>query len=166
MISTFYKSTRKPAVWRGNRSTTTYYPNGGTHTTYHHTPSVPSLPPPSPPPVLGMNSPTVTPVTMYAKANACGLTLEEYERRDRIVREAERTCPYKVGDTIFSSYPQIHQAHGGFIILGIAKTYEDVKHDTWNNNKAPQILTLRALKSQSKFTSTTEDFQRLNPHPQ
>lgn len=115
---------------------------------------------------MGMNSPSVTPITMYAKANACGLTLEEYERRDRIVREAERACPYKVGDTIFSSYPQIHQAHGGFIILGIAKTYEDVKHDTWSNNKAPQILTLRALKSQTKFTSTTEDFQRLNPHPQ
>lgn len=164
MISEYYKSTRKH-VWRGNRQVTTYH-QGGQSTANYGDSTPPKLIPPveKSPILLGINSTPL--VSTYTKASALGITVDEYDKRDRIVKEAARVCPYKVGDTIFSSYPNIHEKHGGFLIIGIANSYEDIKLDKWEDNKKPQILTLRALRSQTKFISTAEDFQRLNPHPQ
>ena len=156
MISEYYKSVRKPRQFNNNR-TVYHYPQS------NYTPPPTTLPPVSKvTPILGVTSSVVSNVD---RAAACKLSVEEYENRDRIVKLAANNCPYQVGDTIFSFYPNIHSVHGGFLIIGIARSYEDLKNSPWPEDNRPRILTLRSLKSQKTIISVTEEFQRLNPHP-
>lgn len=156
MISVHYKGTRKPRQF-GNNRTVYHYPQS------NYTPPPTTLPPPTPPRlVMGMSNSTLS---NAARASNCGLTLDEYERRDRVVRAASNECSFQVGDTVFSPYPNIHDTHGGFLIIGVARTYEDLKNSKWPEDNRPRILTLRSLKTQKTVIAVSEEFQRLNPHP-
>jgi hypothetical protein len=96
-----------------------------------------------------------------------GVSLQEFKRRDAIVRELAAECKVKVGDTCFPIKAADYELYGAFIVSSLATSYMDMgANETWpDKGDNPLILSIRPLKTRgSVMFCTTNWVVAKNPH--
>ena len=122
----------------------------------------------TPPPVLEMSKlpwyPSIPP-NVQQLAEAKGITVPEYLRRDKIVQELYATVKLKAGDTAFPVNASGYAKYGASIVIGVCKTYKDFGTDgVWNDDN-PMIITFSPLKKREEHIFCTADYLvHRNPH--
>jgi hypothetical protein len=68
--------------------------------------------------------------------------IQESKRRDNIIREKARLCPYKVGDNVIPKDAVLKEKYGTMYVAGICKSYAEYGKDTkWPEHDNPLIVT-------------------------
>ncbi len=94
--------------------------------------------PPSPPPPSPVSSPISSSYSLSAReqvhATKLKITLDEYRRRDNMVREAAKNCPFKAGDVLAPRMEESHRRYGMCRILHVVDSYYEYSSDSaWDN---------------------------------
>jgi len=112
----------------------------------------------TPPPVLEVSKlpwyPAIPP-NVQQLADAKGIPVPEYLRRDKIVQELYATVKLKAGDTAFPTPPSGYAKYGAVIVIGVCKTYKDFGTDGHWNDDNPMIITFSPSKCTHELSTTT-----------
>ena len=67
----------------------------------------------------------------------------EFKRRDSVIQELHRMCPYVRGDRVVPKDTEKRRAYGVMTLVGICKDIFDLAHDdiAWPPNDNPMIVT-------------------------
>lgn len=89
------------------------------------------------------------------------ITYEEFKRRDEIIHELFRMCPYVKGDRVVPKDANKRKQYGILTIVGICRDLFDLEHDnvTWPLNDNPMIVTCTSEK-EGDMWCTTNFFMR------
>lgn len=100
-----------------------------------------------------------------AAADARGITLQEYLRRDAIVRDLAKQVEVSVYNTGYPKAKREYDSLGEVLVTGICKTYADFsKTDEWKDDN-PMIVSFYPLKNKSKnYFCTATYLVKENPH--
>jgi hypothetical protein len=88
------------------------------------------------------------------------ITYEEFKRRDEIVQELFRMCPYIKGDRVVPKDAEKRRKYGIMTIQGMCRSLFDLEHDdiAWPPNDNPMIVTCST--ESGEMTCTTNFFIR------
>jgi hypothetical protein len=109
-------------------------------------------------------TPTTFTTAVENSAKALGITPEEYNRRDSLVRTMAKACKLSFGDSCFFVSPDFHSQYGPCFVSSKALCYEDIKADTWVEGSPPKILTLRSVRLGSTILANDFHLSKVNPH--
>jgi hypothetical protein len=84
-----------------------------------------------------------------------GLTLEEFRRRDAIVREEARLVTYFKGDVMYPFSHKEYVEKGKCRIQGIYRTYGEMESDEWPAHDKPYIVTAHRMDTPGEVFFTT-----------
>ena len=79
--------------------------------------------------------------TPLQKAIKLGISLQEYERRSKLVSEAWVENKWRVGDIGYPFNKANYEEHGSCRVVGIVSNYDQYGSVEWN--EAPYILSVR-----------------------
>ena len=79
------------------------------------------------------------------RAAKVGITTDEWQRRDAIVRALSEECKWAFMDQFYPFNLEYYRKYGKCVFVNKAKTYQDLDHDDWPANDTPLIFTARAL---------------------
>ena len=107
------------------------------------------------PPAVVIGSPPTTPSSYTTGvgihpnlyefwARKKNLTVEEFVRRDKIVREMYKKVTYKKGDTVYPYIKSEYEKRGRCYIKGVYKTYAEMEGE-WPGNDIPFIVTAHPM---------------------
>ena len=86
-----------------------------------------------------------------ALAKARGISVEEFKRRDDIVKEAAKTVEVDLYGHGFPRNKKEYDSVGEVVVTGICKTYADFSRtEKWSDNDNPMIVSFYALNNKSK----------------
>lgn len=106
-----------------------------------------------------------TPPNIKALADAKGISIAEYLRRDKIVQELSATVKLKSGDTAFPVPAKGYADYGACIVVGLCKTYKDFSTDGHWNDDNPMIITFASIAKRGQHIFCTADYLvHRNPH--
>jgi hypothetical protein len=90
------------------------------------------------------------------------ITYDEYKRRDDIVQELFRMCPYVKGDRVVPKDPDKRKQYGTMILVGVCRNLIELAHDDlkWPPNDNPMIATCSTEKQNGEINCTTNFFIR------
>lgn len=99
------------------------------------------------------------------EAKKKGVTLEEYKRRNDIVRKMWNDCPYRPGAKLWPSNPDKAAIYGEVNVTMICYSYSQMDNDKWPENDNPLIVHATANMNGHKynFFCTTNFLQEKNP---
>lgn len=104
------------------------------------------------------------PNTFYeAQAKRQGCTVEEWLRRDAIVKAHFKECPYNTSDKVWPTTNDKIDQYGEVQIDTICYTYAQMDKDKWPSNDNPLIVTARSLKNNYSFFCTTNFLTKEEP---
>lgn len=94
------------------------------------------------------------------------ITVEEYVRRDKIIRNEWNACPFKIGDTVYPKSQKDYIDYGPVEITAMLQSYKDTSiEDEWPKNDNPFILTIKPLKGDQSLVFCTANWVvKTNPH--
>ncbi|MDE3022289.1 MAG: hypothetical protein KGI54_10550 [Pseudomonadota bacterium] len=100
------------------------------------------------------------------ESNKRKITLEEYRRRDTIVRKYASECKLKVGDTCYPVELSDYVEHGAMLITSIVQHYKDFGFsEEWPDNDNPFLISLKSLTNKGAVMfCTTNWVVAKNPH--
>lgn len=70
-----------------------------------------------------------------------GITVEEFQRRDAIVRAEYAACKYKKNDIVYPFSKSQLEKKGMIKVVGIYKSYDEYEDTTWNSADNAYIVT-------------------------
>jgi len=128
MISQTFPSTR-PKYPNYLNNNNIHYPNT------HRTP-------------LAVVQPSGTSDTSYLamskfRAEKCGITTGEWQRRDEIVKDLISKCSFRIGDTCYPPSKEEYEKMGKCLIVGRILSYIEIDHNNdWPPNDNPMLLSI------------------------
>lgn len=133
-----------------------YYPN-------------PTLPP-SKPRLELKNKPQLT-WTGYDEAAAKGaqqlnITVEEWKRRDNVVRQMYQRFMYAIGEKFYPPTVKEYEDYGECIVQAVVDNYSNMDREDWPKNDNPLIVlasTTNANATDKQFYCTTNYPQKFKP---
>lgn len=94
-----------------------------------------------------------------ALARARGISVEEFTRRDEIVKELAKTVEVSLYGHGFPKAKKEFDTLGEVVVTGICRTYADFsKAEGWPDNDNPMIVSFYALKDKSKNYFCTANY--------
>lgn len=105
--------------------------------------------------------PQVTDLSVSERNRAAHLKIsnDEFQRRDRLVKQASLACTFQVGDTCFPVNKAAYEKYGPCMIQFVARKYLDMgPDDSWPNHDNPMILTFSPLNERTKRVNCTVNF--------
>lgn len=88
------------------------------------------------------------------KAKGHDINVNEWYRRDAIIRELYKNCPYAIGDVCIPVDPKGIVKYGEVKVQEIMKSYMEVqKGDEWPKNDNPFVVTAVPLNKETHGTS-------------
>lgn len=100
---------------------------------------------------LGKNPSSSIPTTpqyeaaVASAAARLGISIEEWKRRDVVVRDLYTKCKFKWGDSFYPPTLQEYNEHGKCIIKNIVPHYMAMDKDEWPDNDFPSIITAHPM---------------------
>ena len=92
------------------------------------------------------------------------ISVQEFCRRDRIVKAEHQACPYFTGDTVYPHSKELYERFGQCKVIGICKTYADFGDVEWPKNDLAFIVQVQPLKSgQQRINATVGYFSIKEP---
>jgi len=80
-----------------------------------------------------------------------GIKVEEYRRRDDIIREQSNKVKLQTGDTAYPTEQKGFNKYGAVIIVGISRSYKEFPvNDEWRENDMPFVVSFRPLTGKDK----------------
>lgn len=77
----------------------------------------------------------------YAQAAAKKITVVEWRRRDKIVREEAAKCPFVKGSIVFPTSLAKYEQYGSCTVTGISSVYNDfADNEEWPSSDLPYII--------------------------
>lgn len=101
-----------------------------------------------------------------ALAKSRGISVQEFVRRDAIVKECAKTVEVDLYGHAFPKSKKEYDALGEVIVTGICQTYADFsRNEEWPKNDNPMIVSFYAVKDRSKsFFCTANYLTKENLH--
>ena len=101
-----------------------------------------------------------------AQAAMRGIEVEEYVRRDNIVKALAAECPFRGGDTAYPCQAKGYAKYGAVMVVGVCETYKDFANDaTWPKDDNPMIITFMPLNDRTTHIFCTSNYlQKTNTH--
>jgi len=75
----------------------------------------------------------------YAKRK--GITVEEFQRRDAIVRAEYAACKYKKDDVVYPFNKATYAKKGMVKVIGLYKSYDEYEDTSWEKSDNAYIVT-------------------------
>ena len=142
MIYEYFKTLRK------------YVPPTTTHHTYPKTPLVLGHVP-----VVQLPHDAVLSVAERNRAAHLNITLEEYKRRDILVRKSALETMFQTGDTAYPIRREDYEKYGACMINFVGRKYLDLGPlDAWPKHDNPMIITFTPLKDKNKRINCTPNY--------
>lgn len=93
------------------------------------------------------------------------ISVEEFKRRDVIVRDMANKCAYMRGDTVYPYSLKEYEDKGKCFVKGLYRTYAEMENDSeWPANDMPFIVTAHPMmRPQETFFATGGFFKRIIP---
>jgi len=99
--------------------------------------------------------PLYTPPTPNPGGVVVTTMFSEARRRDDIVKNLFKECPYKVGDKVKARLQENKTAIGVGVVKNICKRYTDLGRDyTWPETDNPMIVTVISEEGEIFFSTT------------
>jgi hypothetical protein len=93
------------------------------------------------------------------QAKMRGITPSEYIRREDIVKELFKTCPYGAGDIVYPTNEKDYKKYGAVKVLGICASYMMIdKDEVWPKNDNPMIITFQPVSNPKNTMFCTVNF--------
>lgn len=97
------------------------------------------------------------------QATRKNITPLEWVRRQKIVREAAASAPYKAGDLVYPFTKSKFEEHGQCRVIGICGSYADFGDNEWPTSDFPFIVLARPLSGDQGSINATVGFFRTTP---
>lgn len=80
-----------------------------------------------------------------SEAKKLNITPYEWSRRNTIVQDLSRACPFRAGDTFYPCNKEGYEMYGKCYVQHKAITYMDISRDNWPSDDLPWIITAKSL---------------------
>lgn len=105
---------------------------------------------------------TPTPFELH-QASQRNITVEEYRRRDRIVKDEAGKANILVGERCYPVTKKDYEKYGALVVLGVCRLYSDFAiDDEWPKNDNPFIYTLAPMEDRTKSFFCTRNWVTKN----
>jgi hypothetical protein len=95
----------------------------------------------------------------HAGALARKISTEEFQRRDDLIFQLYKDCPYAVGDIVYPSTKKGYTDFGPCKVVGICKRLLDFSPDSkWPASDNPMIVTFYSVEDPSKHHVCTSNY--------
>jgi hypothetical protein len=95
-----------------------------------------------------------------SKAQRQGISVEEYERRCKLVDDALLELEVNVGDFAYPPTQKDFENHGRCVVTAIARSYDDYGRTGWDPNK---LFLVHFRDEHNKVISCTSNYLSKNP---
>jgi hypothetical protein len=94
-----------------------------------------------------------------AEAKKRGIPVGEFIRRDTIVKQLFRECPYGAGDTVYPAKKQDFKKYGVCKILSLCASYSAMGiNETWPKSDNPMIVAFTAAGQEENVIHCTTNY--------
>lgn len=102
----------------------------------------------------------------YKNAKEAGVSVQEFVRRDSLIKQLATEFPIQTGDTAFPTIKKDYEQYGPCMVFGICRSYKDFGFKSkWPKNDNPMIVTFAPVKLKGQHIwCTTNYLTKKNPH--
>lgn len=101
-----------------------------------------------------------------AQAKEIGISVQEFIRRDALIKQLATEFPMQAGDSAFPVNRKDYELYGPCLIFGVCRSYKEFGFKSkWPKNDNPMIVTFHPIKLKGQHIwCTTNYLTKKNPH--
>ena len=114
---------------------------------------------PKPAPIHGFSGGKWFSLQEHAQANLRKISVEEYRRRDDVIRELTNSIKLQIGDTAYPHDEKGLAKYGQCIVVGISRSYKEfLPTEEWRKGDNPYVMSFKPSSEKNSIIMCTANY--------